>query len=655
MPAAPPALAPPRLDWEAAAVARREAATAASSRAARAAAAASRDGPALDAAATAARARAAAAAAAVPAHAADGWAFADGGGPLGRPTSLAQLALAAAAAALRPGAPRPRGARLHAAHERLVVQAGAGGGAVTLASALLLAPGLAAALWAAVRAALEAAACRRRAQAAARLAMLAAAAAAAAEAAAAAARGAPRWRVPQRALVAAPRLLFLVDAGVVPGKEIVVAEEGGAGVTASAAVAALRAPAAAAEAAAAAADAAAADEARRSLAHDEDEGLGAPPVDARLRAWGDSVGGEPPAAARRPLHHLAAARDAAWGLFPSVPLLARTDDLARPPGGTRTLAAGAGALISTPPGPAPLGAPSPHLRPGMLMSPGRASAAGLPPAPGLPSPARPGDASAPPALAPGRRAAALAPVVATPARERRGRPAAREVAARALAARAVADLPALPRQPHAWWRRVPPRSTVAIVPRARARRAGLASPPPRRRRAGGRDHSPPLAGPPSDDGPPSPTAPLSFTDRRPKAVAVGRGLHGRGLYALEPVSAGDFVLEYLGELLRAPLADVRERAYGFADGGTYLFRADAQSVVDATQAGGPARFINHSCAPNTATRVTHDGVGGAPRVNVVALVDVAPGDEVTYDYQFAEEGDPIKCNCGAAGCRGTLN
>ena len=140
-----------------------------------------------------------------------------------------------------------------------------------------------------------------------------------------------------------------------------------------------------------------------------------------------------------------------------------------------------------------------------------------------------------------------------------------------------------------------------------------------------------------------------------RAVAVGRGLHGRGLYALEPVSAGDFVLEYLGELLRAPLADVRERAYGFADGGTYLFRADAQSVVDATQAGGPARFINHSCAPNTATRVTHDGVGGAPRVNVVALVDVAPGDEVTYDYQFAEEGDPIKCNCGAAGCRGTLN
>jgi SET domain-containing protein len=139
-------------------------------------------------------------------------------------------------------------------------------------------------------------------------------------------------------------------------------------------------------------------------------------------------------------------------------------------------------------------------------------------------------------------------------------------------------------------------------------------------------------------------------------VAVGRGLHGRGLYALAPAAVGDFVCEYLGEAVRAPLADVREAAYGFADGGTYMFRADGDTVVDATQAGGPARYINHSCAPNAETRVVYDGrAGSGARVCVVAVAAIGAGDEITYDYKFAEEGDPIPCNCGAATCRGKLN
>ena len=174
----------------------------------------------------------------------------------------------------------------------------------------------------------------------------------------------------------------------------------------------------------------------------------------------------------------------------------------------------------------------------------------------------------------------------------------------------------------------------------------MASPPPR----GGRRRGAPAA---VDD----PTTKRPRRHPPPKPVAVGRGLHGRGLYALAPAAPGDFVVEYLGESLRAPLADVRERGYSFADSGTYLFRADTSTVVDATQAGGPARYINHSCAPNAVTKVVYDGgrSGRAARVCVMAVDAIAAGDEITYDYQFAEEGDPIPCNCGAATCRGTLN
>ena len=37
--------------------------------------------------------------------------------------------------------------------------------------------------------------------------------------------------------------------------------------------------------------------------------------------------------------------------------------------------------------------------------------------------------------------------------------------------------------------------------------------------------------------------------------------------------------------------------------GVYMFRIDSDVVVDATMAGGPARYINHSCDPNCVAEV----------------------------------------------------
>ena len=73
-------------------------------------------------------------------------------------------------------------------------------------------------------------------------------------------------------------------------------------------------------------------------------------------------------------------------------------------------------------------------------------------------------------------------------------------------------------------------------------------------------------------------------------------IHEWGLFALEPISMGDLVIEYIGEVIRHKVADTREKMYEkLGIGSSYLFRIDLENVVDATKMGNVARFINHSC------------------------------------------------------------
>lgn len=63
-------------------------------------------------------------------------------------------------------------------------------------------------------------------------------------------------------------------------------------------------------------------------------------------------------------------------------------------------------------------------------------------------------------------------------------------------------------------------------------------------------------------------------------------IHDWGLYALEKISRGEMVIEYVGEVIRAQVADKREKAYERQGiGSSYLFRIDEDLVVDATKKG----------------------------------------------------------------------
>ncbi|XP_023546017.1 histone-lysine N-methyltransferase ATXR7 isoform X1 [Cucurbita pepo subsp. pepo] len=131
-------------------------------------------------------------------------------------------------------------------------------------------------------------------------------------------------------------------------------------------------------------------------------------------------------------------------------------------------------------------------------------------------------------------------------------------------------------------------------------------------------------------------------------------IHDWGLVALEPIEAEDFVIEYVGELIRPRISDIRERQYEkMGIGSSYLFRLDDGYVVDATKRGGVARFINHSCDPNCYTKVIT--VEGQKKIFIYAKRHISAGEEITYNYKFPLEEKKIPCNCRSRRCRGSLN
>ncbi|KAG2302425.1 hypothetical protein Bca4012_060730 [Brassica carinata] len=131
-------------------------------------------------------------------------------------------------------------------------------------------------------------------------------------------------------------------------------------------------------------------------------------------------------------------------------------------------------------------------------------------------------------------------------------------------------------------------------------------------------------------------------------------IHDWGLVALEPIDAEDFVIEYVGELIRSSISEIRERQYEkMGIGSSYLFRLDDGYVIDATKRGGIARFINHSCEPNCYTKII--SVDGKKKIFIYAKRHIDAGEEISYNYKFPLEDNKIPCNCKAQKCRGSLN
>eukprot|EP01117_Protostelium_nocturnum_P010948 TRINITY_DN3962_c0_g1_i3.p1 TRINITY_DN3962_c0_g1~~TRINITY_DN3962_c0_g1_i3.p1 ORF type:complete len:1306 (-),score=433.72 TRINITY_DN3962_c0_g1_i3:30-3947(-) len=128
-----------------------------------------------------------------------------------------------------------------------------------------------------------------------------------------------------------------------------------------------------------------------------------------------------------------------------------------------------------------------------------------------------------------------------------------------------------------------------------------------------------------------------------------------GMFTTRPIQEGEMICEYVGEVIGGHVADKREKFYEKLGLGCYMFRLNDLEIVDATMKGGKARYINHSCEPNSITRIISLKVGEREKIMVIAKRNIVAGEEILYDYQFPFEDVKIPCACGAASCRGFLN
>lgn len=132
---------------------------------------------------------------------------------------------------------------------------------------------------------------------------------------------------------------------------------------------------------------------------------------------------------------------------------------------------------------------------------------------------------------------------------------------------------------------------------------------------------------------------------------------GFGVRTLEPIARGSYVCPYAGEAIGLQTARERVRALdpheanyvmALQEGGRVVL------VVDPSRVGGVGRFLNHSCDPNL-EMVPVRAQCVVPELCLFARRDVAPGEELTYDYSGgSHSGGGRPCLCGAPACRGRL-
>jgi hypothetical protein len=119
-------------------------------------------------------------------------------------------------------------------------------------------------------------------------------------------------------------------------------------------------------------------------------------------------------------------------------------------------------------------------------------------------------------------------------------------------------------------------------------------------------------------------------------------IHGRGLFATRKFSPDEEIIEYVGEIIRPIIADLREDWYRKNGQGNYMFSLNEERVIDASQLSSMARFINHCCDPNCVVTNYDD-----ERLVISAVREIQEDEELSFDYGYGHE---IECNCGARKC-----
>lgn len=134
-------------------------------------------------------------------------------------------------------------------------------------------------------------------------------------------------------------------------------------------------------------------------------------------------------------------------------------------------------------------------------------------------------------------------------------------------------------------------------------------------------------------------------DRAPAALHGPRyqtrdaGDTGHGVFATAPIAAGALVMLMRGQDIPTAAITPGLRVMQL---GPDRWLAEEPLRPDASD------FINHACEPNLSFY--------AGTTALLALRDIAPGEELSFDYSTTmnEPGWAMDCRCGAARCRGQV-
>ncbi len=132
---------------------------------------------------------------------------------------------------------------------------------------------------------------------------------------------------------------------------------------------------------------------------------------------------------------------------------------------------------------------------------------------------------------------------------------------------------------------------------------------------------------------------MDYNWLNPKAQARPAGDKGWGSFAIEPIAAGETVTAFGGWVVdRDTLSQMNHNRQSRSiqvDDDLYLVSSDVPE---------PGDMLNHSCEPNC-------GLSGS--ILLIAMRDIVPGEEITFDYAMcdASDYDEFSCMCGQPTCR----
>ena len=118
-------------------------------------------------------------------------------------------------------------------------------------------------------------------------------------------------------------------------------------------------------------------------------------------------------------------------------------------------------------------------------------------------------------------------------------------------------------------------------------------------------------------------------------------IHGTGG---TPIRNGTHIIEYLGE--RISKSESLRRC---EQNNEFIFALSDEQDLDGNVAWNPARFINHSCAPNCEAEKDDDHIW------IIATRDIGAGEEITFNYGYdLVDYKDHPCQCGSPQCVGYM-